>query len=79
METANAGLDSSVARAPARQSGGRRFQSHSRQYFLVHPNKSNMSFFLKRFCPHYPLYYYVESIQKTICANLVIFIQFTNS
>ena len=37
-ETANVGLDSSVGRAPARQSGGRRFKSRSSQFFFVHPN-----------------------------------------
>ena len=30
-------LDSSVGRAPARQSGGRRFKSCSSEYFFVHP------------------------------------------
>ena len=39
-ETANVGLDSSVGRAPARQSGGRRFKSRSSQFFFVHPNLS---------------------------------------
>ena len=39
-ETANVGLDSSVGRAPARQSGGRRFKSRSSQFFFVHPNSS---------------------------------------
>ena len=38
METANVGLDSSVGRAPARQSGDRRFKSRSSQFFFVHPN-----------------------------------------
>ena len=33
-ETANVGLDSSVGRAPARQSGGRRFKSRSSQFSL---------------------------------------------
>ena len=37
-ETANVGLDSSVGRAPARQSGGRRFKSRSSQFVFVHPN-----------------------------------------
>ena len=37
-ETANVGLDSSVGRAPARQSGGRSFKSRSSQFFFVHPN-----------------------------------------
>ena len=37
-ETANIGLVSSVGRAPARQSGGRRFKSRSRKFFIVHPN-----------------------------------------
>ena len=36
-ETANIGLVSSVGRAPARQSGGRRFKSCSGQFFFVHP------------------------------------------
>ena len=36
-ETANIGLVSLVGRAPARQSGGRRFKSRSSQYFFVHP------------------------------------------
>ena len=35
-ETANVGLDSSVGRAPARQSGGRRFKSRSSKFFFVH-------------------------------------------
>ena len=39
-ETANVGLDSSVGRAPARQSGGRRFKSRSSKFFFVHPNLS---------------------------------------
>ena len=33
-ETANVGLDSSVGRAPVRQSGGRRFKSRSSQFSL---------------------------------------------
>ena len=37
-ETANIGLVSSVGRAPARQSGGRRFKSSSSKLFFVHPN-----------------------------------------
>ena len=37
-ETANIGLDSSVGRAPARQSGGCRFKSRSSKCFFVHPN-----------------------------------------
>ena len=41
METVNVGLDSSVGRAPARQSGGRRFKSRSSQFFFVHPNLIN--------------------------------------
>ena len=41
-ETANVGLDSSVGRAPARQSGGRRFKSRSSQFFFVHPNLSEI-------------------------------------
>ena len=36
-ETANIGLVSSVGRALARQSGGRRFKSCSSQLFFVHP------------------------------------------
>ena len=36
-ETANIGLVSSVGRAPARQSGGHRFKSHSSKFFLVYP------------------------------------------
>ena len=39
-ETANVGLDSSVGRAPARQSGGRRFKSRCSNFFFVHPNLS---------------------------------------
>ena len=38
-ETANIGLVSSVGRAPARQSGGRRFKSRSRNFVFVHPTK----------------------------------------
>ena len=41
-ETANVGLDSSVGRALARQSGGRRFKSRSSQFFFVHPNLSKI-------------------------------------
>ena len=37
-ETANTGLVSSVGRAPAHQSGGRRFKSSSSKFFFVHPN-----------------------------------------
>ena len=40
METANIGLESSVGRAPARQSGGRGFKFRSSQFFFVHPNLS---------------------------------------
>ena len=36
-ETANVGLNSSVGRAPARQSGGRWFKSRSGNFFFVHP------------------------------------------
>ena len=36
-ETVNVGLDSWVGRAPAHQSGGRRFKSRSRKFFFVHP------------------------------------------
>ena len=36
-QTANAGLVSSVGRAPARQSGRRRFKSRSRQCLFVYP------------------------------------------
>ena len=39
-ETANVGQDSSVGRAPARQSGRRRFKSRSSKCFFVHPNLS---------------------------------------
>ena len=39
---ANVGLDSSVGRAPARQSGGRRFKSRSSKFFFVHPNLSKI-------------------------------------
>ena len=42
-ETANVGLDSSVGRAPARQSEGCRFKSRSSKFFFVHPNLSNSS------------------------------------
>ena len=42
-ETADVGLDSSVGRAPARQSGGRRFKSRSSQFFFVHQNLSKTS------------------------------------
>ena len=41
-ETANVGLDSSVGRAPARQSGGHRFKSRSSKFFFVHPNLSKI-------------------------------------
>ena len=36
-ETTNIGLVSSVGRAPARQSGGRRSKSHSCKFVFVHP------------------------------------------
>ena len=38
-DTANIGLESSVGRAPARESGGRWFKSNSRQFF-VQPQKT---------------------------------------
>ena len=38
----NVGLNSSVGRAPARQSGGRRFKSRSSKSFFVHPNLSKI-------------------------------------
>ena len=41
-ETANVGLDSSVGRAPARQSGGRRFKSRSSQFSLFIQNLSKI-------------------------------------
>ena len=40
--TANVGLDSSVGRAPARQSGGRRFKSRSSQFSLFIQNLSKI-------------------------------------
>ena len=44
-ETANVGLDASVGyRAPARQSGGRRFKFCSSKFFFVHPNLSKTIF-----------------------------------
>ena len=39
-ETANVGQDSSVRRAPAHQSGGRRFKSRPSKFVFVHPNLS---------------------------------------
>ena len=39
-ETANIGLASSVGRAPARQSMGRRFKSRSSQFFFVRPTQN---------------------------------------
>ena len=36
-ETANIGRVSTVGKAPARQSGGRRFKSRSSKFFFVHP------------------------------------------
>ena len=44
-ETANVGLVSSVGRALARQSVGRRFKSHSSKFFPVHPNLSPKKYF----------------------------------
>ena len=41
-DTVNVGLDSSVGRAPARQSGGRKFKSRSSQVVFVHPNLSKI-------------------------------------
>ena len=41
-EIANVGLDSSVGRAPARQSGDRRFKSSSSKFFFVRPNVINI-------------------------------------
>ena len=41
-ETANIGLDSSVGRAPACQSGGRRFKSCFSKFFFVYPNLSKI-------------------------------------
>ena len=43
-ETANVGLDSSVGRAPARQSGGRVFKSRSCKFFFVHLKLYPVSF-----------------------------------
>ena len=48
-ETANIGLDSSVGRAPARQSGGRRFKSRSSKFFFVHPNLFCIYLFIVQF------------------------------
>ena len=49
-ETANVGLDSSVGRAPARQSGGRRFKSRSSQFslFIQIYSKYNLDFLFCR-------------------------------
>ena len=41
-ETAKVGLDSSVGRAPACQSGGHRFKSRSCKFVFVHPNLSKI-------------------------------------
>ena len=38
----NKDIDSTDGRAPARQSGGRRFKSRSSQFFFVHPNLSKI-------------------------------------
>ena len=48
-ETANIGLVSSVGRAPARQSGGRRFKSRSSQFFFVHPKFVSLGHWLNSF------------------------------
>ena len=52
-ETANVGLDSSVGRAPARQSGGRRFKSRSSNFVFVHPNLSGNYFNFLKAITHY--------------------------
>ena len=49
-------LDSSVGRAPARQAGGRRFKSRSRQFFSVHPKFifcNIFAFITQAVCPHF--------------------------
>ena len=48
-ETTNIGLVSWVGRAPASQSGGRRFKSRSSQFFFVHPK-----FILKMYPVSFP-------------------------
>ena len=55
-ETANVGLVSSVGRAPARQSGGRRFKSRSSKFSLVHPNLSKNVFSQSVFLVVYYMY-----------------------
>ena len=50
-ETANVGLDSSVVRAPARQSGGRRFKSRSSQFSLF------IQIYLKSVPSQFPLWF----------------------
>ena len=50
-ETANVGLDSSVGRAPARQSGGRRFKSRSSQFSLF------IQIYLKSVPSQFPLWF----------------------
>ena len=59
-ETANVGLDSSVGRAPARQSGGRRFKSRSSQFSLF------IQIYLKSVPSQFPLVvYYMTFIKKS--------------
>ena len=65
-ETANVGLESSVGRAPARQSGVRRFKSRSSQFFFVHPNLSKKLYPVSFPCGllHDIFYYYLVFIYK---------------
>ena len=66
-ETANVGLDSSVGRAPARQSGGRRFKSRSSQFSLF------IQIYLKSVPSQFPLWFItwhiLNFIQTKFCKN----------
>ena len=53
-ETANIGLVSSVGRAPARQSGGRRFKSRFSKFFFVHPKNIFYDFIASSCCTSIP-------------------------
>ena len=74
-ETANVGLDSSVGRAPARQSGGRRFKSRSSQFSLF------ILIYLKSVPSQFPLWFimnfnnnplvFKKYIIKLTCTNII--------
>ena len=66
-ETANVGLDSSVGRAPARQSGGRRFKSRSSKFFFVHPNSS-----ISHICYKYKFWSGKTTLEKSYLRDVLL-------